>query len=71
MSSKNPAVEDRFTELENALIVLLPLLVFLIIVIFVWCIFRHMHLLSMQSEIGAASAVDKQQETEMIENLKN
>ena len=70
MSSKNAPEEDRFTELENALIVLLPLLVFLIIVIFVWCVFRHMHLLSMQSENGAASAADKQPETEMIENLK-
>ena len=70
MSSKNVPEEDRFTELENALIVLLPLLVFLIIVIFVWCVFRHMHLLSMQSENAAASAADKQPETEMIENLK-
>jgi len=70
MSSKNVPEEDRFTELENALIVLLPLLVFLIIVIFVWCVFRHMHLLSMHSENGAANAADKQPETEMIENLK-
>ena len=70
MSGKNAAEEDRFTELENALIVLLPFLVFLIIVIFVWCVFRHMQFLSMQSENGAASGADKLPETEMIENLK-
>ena len=69
MSIKNSAEKDHFSDLENTLIVLLPLIVFLVIVIFVWCVFRHMHLLSMQSENEAASALDKP-ETEMIENLK-